>query len=403
MSEQTSAPTSDLFQRPRFYRDVVFHKHTDRGIGWLELFYDLVYVATLIQIGNFASSNLNWTGFGRFLVMLFVVWWAWLGETSYQNRYFVDDLLHRLLVLLQIVGLAIVGLSVSDAFGELSTQFALGYAFVRLMLVLMWVRSSRSHPESHGLGTRYGIGIGGGVAIWVGSIALPDDVRWVAWLIAIVFEIVFFALPATIRATRQWAPDDHHLVERMGIFTIIVLGETFVKILDDAQGTQLTGKTMTLILLLTLGLFALWWLHFSDSAGELYDFESNVKPNAWIYGHLLVAAGLVMFGVAAKKLFGEAIDDPTKAVKESYRLLLSTSVVYFLLGQAAITFGVDDSNTILSQRRRIVFYLGTAAVVAVVGLTVSSFTASQFTTVIVALLLVPVGDAIIQTKRRIAA
>lgn len=68
---------SDLFTRPRYFRDVMFHRHTDRTIGWLELFYDLVYVATLIQIGNFLSDDLTLLGFGQFLVLMFVVWWAW--------------------------------------------------------------------------------------------------------------------------------------------------------------------------------------------------------------------------------------------------------------------------------------------------------------------------------------
>ena len=74
---------SDLFTPPRYFQDVTFHKHTDRTIGWLELFYDLVYVATLIQIGNFLSDNLTLDRFfGQFLVLMFVLWWSWSGEPT---------------------------------------------------------------------------------------------------------------------------------------------------------------------------------------------------------------------------------------------------------------------------------------------------------------------------------
>jgi len=83
---------SELFTPPRFFQNVSFHRHTDRAVTWLELFYDLVYVATLIQIGNFLSDNVSLTGFSQTLVMLTVVWWAWTGETFYQNRFVVDDL-----------------------------------------------------------------------------------------------------------------------------------------------------------------------------------------------------------------------------------------------------------------------------------------------------------------------
>lgn len=394
---------SDLFERPRYHRDVPFHKHTDRAVGWLELFYDLVYVATLIQIGNFLSSNLDWTGFGQFLVLMFVTWWAWSGETAYQNRYFVDDVVHRALVLVQMFGVAAMGLSVSDAFGGLSAQFALSFVLVRSLLAVMWLRSSRSHPDSKGLATVYLAGFAGGIAIWLGSIALPEDVRWIAWLVAIAFEILFFGSPKSMNQTRAWLPDDHHLVERMGIFTIIVLGEAFVKVLDDAQGTSLGFDQILFGAVMITGLFALWWLHFSDSAGELYDLDNNVKPLAWLYGHLLLAIGLVMFGVAAKKLFGETIDYADEVAKDEYRHLLAGSLVYFLAGQAAITYGVDDALTTLSQKRRVVSYLAAAGVIYVLGIVVTGLTATGITALMTGVLLVLVADAIVQTKHRTAA
>lgn len=389
---------SDLFTPPRFYKDVAFHKHTDRGIGWLELFYDLVYVAALIQIGNFLSDNLDWTGFGQFLVLMFVTWWAWTGETAFQNRYFADDVVQRLLVLVQMFGVAAMGLSVSGAFGDLGVQFAIAYALVRLILVVMWVRARTSHPASAVLARSYMIGIGIGAAIWLGSIALPDDTRWIAWLVAIAFEIAFFAKPSVIGESLKWEPDDHHLVERFGIFTIIVLGEAFVKILDDAQGTALGVDQIVFGIVLVTGLFALWWLHFSDSAGELYDLSSQAKPMAWLYGHLFLAVSLVMFGVAAKKLFGETISYPGEAVTEKYRLLLTVALATFLLGQSLITFGVDDALTTISQRRRIVGYLIGAVVVVALGLALTSVSATVLAAVMSAVLLVLVGDAISQTK-----
>ncbi|MEM8925199.1 MAG: low temperature requirement protein A, partial [Actinomycetota bacterium] len=213
------------------------------------------------------------------------------------------------------------------------------------------------------------------------------------------FEIAYFARPTTLGETRRWQPDDHHLVERFGIFTIIVLGEAFVKILDDAQGTRLGVNEIVFAVVLVTALFALWWLHFSDSAGELYDLSSNAKPLSWIYGHLLLSVALVMFGVAAKKLFGETISAGGEATKEEYRLLLTVAVVVFLVGQSLITFGVDDALTTLSQKRRIVGYLGAAVVIVTLGLTLTSLTATGLISMVTAVLLVLVGDAIIQTKQ----
>ncbi|MEO0565803.1 MAG: hypothetical protein AAF125_27085, partial [Chloroflexota bacterium] len=57
--------SSSLFTPPKFFSTINFHRHTQRSVGWLELFYDLVYVATLIQIGNYLSDNVTFLGFAQ--------------------------------------------------------------------------------------------------------------------------------------------------------------------------------------------------------------------------------------------------------------------------------------------------------------------------------------------------
>ena len=390
---------SDLFRGPRFHRDVQFHKHTDRAVGWLELFYDLVYVATLIQIGNFLSSNLTWSGFGQFCVLLFLVWWAWTGETLYQNRYFVDDVIHRLLVMVQMIGVAAMGLSVDGAFGELSGQFALAYALVRSMMLVMFARVRRSHPDSSDISLGYMVGFAIGVTMFVGSLFFPEDVRWIVWLVAIAAEIIYFARPRTIRATIEWGPDDHHLVERFGIFTIIVLGEAFVKILDDAQGTTLGAAEVTMGVIIVVLLFTLWWLHFSDAADEVYNVDSSASVLAWMYGHLFLAGSLVMFGVASKKVFAHSIDDAAKALKDETRLLLTTALVAFFISQALINAGLDHDATPHDHKRRIVAYLGAAVATAVIGIAVTGLASTTFTLLLTIICLGLVAASITEAKQ----
>lgn len=369
---------SELFTRPRYYRDVVFHRHTDRTVGWLELFYDLVYIATLIQIGNYLSDNLTVLGFGQLLVLMFVVWWAWSGATLYQSRYVSDDIPHRVLVLVQISGVALIGLSVSEAFGSLSVQFTVGYVLARSVMVALYARVYFTHPESRTATVKFLIGFSGGIAIWLGALALPGVYQWIAWLVAIAFEIAFFS-PATMsQHVRRWAPDARHLVERFGIFTIIVLGEAFVKVLDDAQGAALGIKQVIFAIAGLVVLYALWWLYFSDTAGRLYDIASDVKPLAWSYGHLFLAVALVTFGVALKKMFAEALDHPVAAVTEEYRLVTTAAITIFLLALAMINYGLDDALTTMNQNTIAVVYLAAAPMVAAVGWFVTRATATQF-------------------------
>lgn len=390
---------SDLFTPPRFFKTVQFHRHTDRSIGWLELFYDLVYVATLIQIGNFLSDNVTLLGFGHFMVLLTVVWWAWTGETFYQNRFVVDDLTHRLLVFTQIFAVATLGLSISGAFGELYVQFTIAYVITRFVLVLMNARAMRAHPESRGLTQGYVIGFSIGIVIWLGSLILPAGYHWVGWLVGITFELLVPQLPV-IRQNRQtWGVDKHHISERFGIFTIIVLGESFVKILDDAQGITVG---LNQILFSTFGLlvvYTLWWLYFADTADKSLNFPPEWRGSCWVYGHLLLSAGLVAFGVGAKKLFASTVDYPADPLSAKYRLLYTAAIVLYLLALAIIDLGVKDEQNPKNQTVEAVVHFIAAVLVGIMGLALTGANAITLVFLIALVMLVQVGISIYQTAQ----
>ncbi len=373
----------ELFTPPRYFKKVTFHRHTDRAIGWLELFYDLVYVATLIQIGNFLSDNLTIDGFAQFAVLLTVTWWAWTGETFYQNRFVVDDLVHRLLIFTQIFAIASMGLSVSGAFGDLYVQFTLAYVVTRLMIVIMYIRAYRMHPESKEMSRGYITGFSLGIAIWLGSLLLPAEYHWVGWLIGIAVELMVPLTPSMRDIQRKWEVDVHHITERFGIFTIIVLGEAFVKILDDAQGAQIGIHQL---LFSTFGLtilYALWWLYFGDTAGEEVDFDKPFAPVAWIYGHLPLALGLIAFGVGAKKLFASTLSYPADAINPDYRIIYTTALVLYLIALALIDYGLEeDDSTIQTQRHEAVIHLVGAGAIALIGIVATDVSPAMFVALI---------------------
>ena len=74
-------------------------REDERAVGWLELFYDLIFVASLIEVGSALSDDVTWPGAGRFVVLFALLWWTWTGTTFYNNRVRVDDVAHRLLML----------------------------------------------------------------------------------------------------------------------------------------------------------------------------------------------------------------------------------------------------------------------------------------------------------------
>jgi low temperature requirement protein LtrA len=351
-----------LFSPPRLHRAA---HGEERKVTWLELFYDLVYVATLIQIGNALSDDVSLGGFLRFAIIFAPIWWAWTGMTFYMNRFVVDDLWHRLLIYAQIVAIALLGVSVVSAFGDLQIQFALAYIAVRLVQVILYVRTWRHEPDTRPLTQRYVVVYLIGIVMWLISIFLPMPVAAILWLAALAIEIGNAFLPHTRALVSLLPPDAEHMRERYGIFVIIVLGESFIKTMSYAFGVVITAQVLIFSLLGILVVFGLWWLYFDD-VNERQIRNKNFAPYAWIYAHLPLTLGITAFGVAFKKLF-QSLDKAT--VKPEYALLFGAALALVALALALIEIslslpkGEKDGKGRIAGRISMAIALGALALV----------------------------------------
>jgi low temperature requirement protein LtrA len=120
----------------------------NRRATWLELFYDLVFVVVIFQLAHNLEKDFSLNGFLGFLALFVPVWWSWTGAVFYATRFDTDDLGHRILILLQMVGAAFLAVYVSDALGNGYVGFALSYAAIRIILVLEYVRTGISKSFS---------------------------------------------------------------------------------------------------------------------------------------------------------------------------------------------------------------------------------------------------------------
>jgi low temperature requirement protein LtrA len=152
------------------------------------------------------------------------VWWAWVGATFYSTRFETDDLVHRLLVLLQMMGAAALTINIHGTLAETSGNFAISYAALRAFLVVEYVRAGRKIPAASTLANRYAQGFLISTILWLISAVVPIPIRFMIWALALAMDISTTILVG--RKHIQLAPNIFHLPERMGLFTLIVLGET---------------------------------------------------------------------------------------------------------------------------------------------------------------------------------
>ncbi|HET7283076.1 MAG TPA: low temperature requirement protein A, partial [Nitrososphaeraceae archaeon] len=187
--------------------------------------------------------------------------------------------------------------------------------------------------------TRYSIGFSIAAGIWFASIFVPPPFRLFLWIIGLGVDIgtpLLFARQLSV----QFAPHIHHLPERFGSFTIIVLG---ISILGVVNGIADHNWTISSIISAGLGLgiaFSLWWIYFDTVDGsEIRALRENKQIGiyvTWLYIHFPLIIAFTAFGVSIEHivLSNQALALPSS---EKWLLCISTFLCLFTLGIIQMT------------------------------------------------------------------
>ena len=331
------------------------NKNEERHATWLELFYDLVFVVTISQLSHYLLHDVSLSNFFGFLFLFIPVWWSWIGTTFFATRFYSDDLGHRLLLLLQMGGAGAMAVNISSAFNNNFSGFALSYAFMRLILVIEYVRVSRtikSSESANPLVKRYIIGFSIAAIIWLISAFVPiTEIRFGLWIIGLIID---FATPiSTSKLTSKFAPHISHLPERMGLFTLIVLGESIVGIVNGM--TEQIWDVYSVIEA-SLGLcisFSLWWLYF-DSTGKLPIQILREKGRIslyliWLYSHFPLVVAITAVGVGIRRLISS---EQHSVLSNSDLWLICGSVAISLISQSVLHLVSNEKDTHDFTRRK---------------------------------------------------
>ena len=270
-----------------------------RASSPLELLFDLTFVAAVSQVSARLAHAVEEghvaDALPTYLMVFFAIWWAWMNFTWFASAYDTDDALYRVLTFVQMAGALVLAAGVPAAFDGDFTTVTIGYLVMRVGLAAHWTRAAIAHPESRATSVRYAVGISLLQVLWLARLALPDGGPVWVFLVLVVLELSVPSIAERAGAT-AWHP--HHMAERYSLFTIILLGESVLastNAVQDAVEHGLSGELVT-IALAGLGiLFMLWWIYFSEPAGEGLAARRDLSF-VWGYGHYLIFAALAAVG-----------------------------------------------------------------------------------------------------------
>ena len=329
----------------------------ERHATWLELFFDLVFVISIAEVAHTLEDYRTLADFLGTAGLFVAVWWAWVGYTVYADRFDTDDVAHRALVLAGMLAVIAMALSVHDALHGGSARFAVAFVAVRGIVLLLNARARRHAAPARPLLNLFLAAFSTGAALWLLSVFVPEPARYVLWGVALVIEL---SAPWVGRRQIVKAPvHTSHLVERFGLFTLIVLGESVVRV---AQGAADVDDWTTATLAAAGGGFllvaGLWWLYF-DRLDE-GAVRSVLRGLVWNYTHLPLLAGLVSVAVGTEYAIRDAAGGQ---LERSTTAALGGGTALYLLSTVVIGLAVRRGSD-----RRLSLWLGAVAVCLAVGL-----------------------------------
>lgn len=304
-SGKKSRRRKDRYKRPT--TDLSALPVEEPRASWLELFYDLLFVANLTEFTH-SHPITGSEALAHYIGWFVVMWWSWAGQAFWAARYDMDDLFTKVMKLIEFCALISFGAFSSDHLDRTSTGFITSYMVLKAILVieygnvLYWARKNRSKKSLTPLWLQIGSNLLA-ILIWGLSILVHSLAwRYVMWYFSILLEVAVLVSFGR-RASVTFAGS--HLPERFALFTIIVLGENIIGLIGLSAGASAwvrgSDPFLVLFLLTVVILYALWWLYFDDFSEDVFH-KTTALSQLWAYLHLPFHICIVLVGTGALDL-----------------------------------------------------------------------------------------------------
>ena len=356
---------------------------------WVELFYDLIYVAAMLIFSAAVEHVRPQSGVVWIIGSFAAVWWIWFVTTACANRFPASNLIHRLLLLFQMMVIVLMSMEARVSVIRDSNWLAFDYGLLLLTVAIMYARAWRTSGDAGAL--RLAVINGAAALPFLVASGLPESPRIVLCVIGLVVATVPYLLTWR-RLEPLSAQMEEHFVERMAAFTLIVFGEAFIEVAIRVSGPKLVELDLVSMAYEFLLTFVLFTIYFRDAPAA---GVQRRRFEWWSFWHLFMLIGIASTAIAATQIIHV---DPGHHLPNSEILKLSGSLVLFFVGIAGVGYCGRRSPRGPLLRLR----LATAVAVTLIGVACWQCSWIHRSAALGAFLVVAVGSAMWSSRLRAA-
>ncbi|KIQ35262.1 low temperature requirement protein A [Variovorax paradoxus] len=297
-----------------------------RRATWLELFFALIFVVALHGANEILTEahegHIGAQQFLRFVLVFLPLWWIWAGHTIYANRFDTDSRQHRLSTLLIMFLLIVISAQISAGAQHYTLAVAC-YCGARLIIASMYFVSRRKHNLHGRFASTVGTVFAVGAAISLSSVLLASPWSYLVFYAGIVFDMTALVL----LGGRLHVVPAHaaHLVERVGLLTIIMLGESVISISAALANIVWTRSNAAAAVSGFVMVSAIWWIYYDSF--HLLERRKLATGHSILYSHFFLFIGLAILASLIRHAILDDLDPG------DFRRMAAAGTVLFFLGK----------------------------------------------------------------------
>lgn len=277
-----------------------------KRVGYLELFFDLVFVFAITQLASLLHHDHTIGGWGRAGLVLWLIWWAWSQYAWAGNAIELERRGVRVVMLAVTGAMLLAAAMIPTAFEGDGVRFALPYAAVRLIGLALYWSGLRDQPAHRAALTTFAPVAALGALLVIAGGWASSSVRPWWWLVALLFDAASLASAGR----GEFRVEPAHFAERHGLIVIIALGESVIAVGATAADLERTGEVAITAALGFVAVAALWWAYFDWAHGAAerrlatepdHRHRGHLARDLYTIAHLPIVGGIVVFSAGIEE------------------------------------------------------------------------------------------------------
>lgn len=299
-----------------------------RSATWLELFFDLVFVAAIgfitHDLAHTHDKHLSIQQLIAFPLQFIPIWWIWASHTIYSNRFDTDSKHHRLATLFIMLLLVFIPTFIGKNIQQHYIYFVICYVLIRFIIAAMYFQSAEKYGAASQQARTIALSFFIGALICLSSVFFDGVVSYLIFYTGIAFDLLY---PLITKDKFKKIPIDlPHLIERAGLLVIILQGEALISLVASLQNVSWNFFSLAAALSGFVMTGAIWWIYF-DSYHNLGRAKRTLTGHTILYAHLIVCLGFILLANIIRHAILQDLS------KDYFSVLAITGMLLFYIGK----------------------------------------------------------------------